>query len=244
MATDNNKLSPEEIKKKQEEASKLFFNKAKKHVESTLHTIVAFGFAVNQYNRMLLIAVIVLATFLLNGFQAYYIANYKPPVKYIPVYEDGTIIENIPLTEEFKSESEMAQWLADSAADIFSYDYLNADVHGEKVKHYFTDTGFKEYFKTYENSPDLSRVKNKKQEVLANVLGSPSKTHKGKKISGNNFAYWEYKFTLRQVFYTTNEGYIPVTYEMVAIIVRRDQREYKDGIAIHSIRVVDSSTIK
>lgn len=242
---ENTNLSKEDLRKKREEAFyKDCYNKAKKSLESALNTIVAFNFAVNQYKRSLMIILLVIATFGLNAFQSYYITTYKAPIKYIPIYEDGTVIENIPLTEEFKTESEMAQWLADSARDIFSYDYLNADSHGELIKKYFTKEGFIQYFKMYENSPDLSRVKNKKQEVLANVLGSPSKTHKGKKLSGNNYAYWEYKFTLRQVFYTTNEGYIPVTYDYVAIVVRRDQREYKEGVAIHSLRVVSSTTIK
>lgn len=240
-----NEKSKEEIQKNRQEAIyKDYYNKAKKSVESTLTTIVAFNFAVNQYKRSMLIVILVIATFGLNAWQSYYITTYKPPIKYIPIYEDGTVIESVPLTEEFKTEAEMAQWLADAAKDIFSYDYLNADSHGETIKKHFTKEGFKQYFKIYENSPDLSRVKNKKQEVLANVLGSPSKTHKDKKLSGNNYAYWEYKFTLRQVFYTTTEGYIPATYEYIAIIVRRDQREYKEGIAIHSLRVVDSSTIK
>lgn len=250
---DNNKNNPnikenlsveEKMKLLEEKKYKDYYEKAKKYISSSLTTILAFNFAINQYKRSLLIIFLVIATFSLNSWQAYYIATYKPPVKYIPIYEDGTVIESVPLTEEFKTEAEMAQWLADAAKDIFSYDYLNADTHGERVKHLFTDKGFQEYFKMYENSPDLSRVRSKKQEVLANVLGSPSKTHKGKKLSGNNFAYWEYKFTLRQVFYTTTEGYIPATYEFVAIVVRRDQREYKEGVAIHSLRVVNSSTIK
>jgi hypothetical protein len=245
MDDKSKELSKEEILKNRQEAiNKDYYNKAKKSVESTIKTIVAFNFAINQYKRSMMILILVIATFSLNAWQSYYITTYKPPVKYIPIYEDGTVIENVPLTEEFKTEGEMAQWLADASKEIFSYDYLNADSHGESIKKHFTPEGFTQFFKMYENSPDLSRVKNKKQEVLANVLGSPSKTHKGKKLSKNNYAYWEYKFKLRQVFYTTNEGYIPATYEYVAVIVRKDQREFKEGIAIHSLRVVDSSTIE
>lgn len=202
----------------------------------------SFLFATSQYKKSLGILVINLCAFLLMGYQTYYIMTYKPPIKYIPIYEDSTIIDPIPLTEPFKNESETRQWLADSVKDIFSYDYLNADAHGESIKKYFTDKGFKEYFTSFQNSPDYSRVKNKKLEVLASVIGAPTKLNSG--VSGGNYAYWEYKFTVRQVFISTTEGVIPVTYDMIATIVRQDQRLYKDGMAIHSIRVESSSNIK
>jgi len=206
-----------------------------------------FLFATSQYKRSLCIFILNILVFGIMAYQTYFITNYKPPVKYIPIYADSTIIEPTPLTQPFKNDAEISQWIADSAKDIFSYGYLTAESHGEGIKKYFTPKGFRDYFEKFSTSPDLSRVKNKKLEVLASVIGSPSKMHQDFKISGsgpNAFAYWEYKFTIRQIFVSTTEGVIPVTYDMVATIVRQDQRLYRDGIAIHSLRVESSSNVR
>jgi len=204
--------------------------------------MAGFIFAVAQYKKSLAILSLNVGVLALMAYQTYYITTYNAPIKYIPIYEDSTIIDPVPLTAAFKTEAEMSQWLADASKDIFSYDYLNADAHGEKIKKYFTEKGFTDYFNGFKNSPDLSRVKNKKLEVLSSVLGAPTKVSSG--VSKGNFAYWEYTFTVRQVFISTTEGVIPVTYNMVATIVRQDQRLYRDGIAIHSLRVESSSNIK
>lgn len=204
--------------------------------------MAGFVFAVAQYKKSLAILMLNLGVLGLMSYQTYYISTYNPPIKYIPIYEDSTIIDPIPLTAAFKTDAEMSQWLADVSKDVFSYGYLDADSHGEKIKKYFTEKGFTDYFNGFKNSPDLSRVKNKKLEVLSSVLGSPTKVSSG--VSKGNFAYWEYTFTVRQVFVSTTEGVIPVTYNMVATIVRQDQRLYRDGIAIHSLRVESSSNIK
>lgn len=204
--------------------------------------MAGFIFAVAQYKKALAILALNVGVFALMSYQTYYISTYKAPVKYIPIYADSSIIDPIPLTAAFKSEAEMSQWLADASKDIFSYDYLDADSHGEKIKKYFTEKGFTDYFNGFKNSPDLSRVKSKKLDVISSVLGAPTKASSG--VSQGNFAYWEYTFTVRQIFVSTTEGVIPVTYNMVATIVRQDQRLYRDGIAIHSLRVESSSNIK
>lgn len=204
--------------------------------------MAGFIFAVAQYKKSLAILMLNVGVLGLMSYQTYYISTYNPPVKYIPIYEDSTIIDPIPLTAAFKTDGEMSQWLADVSKDVFSYGYLDADSHGERIKKYFTEKGFTDYFNGFKNSPDLSRVKSKKLQVLSSVLGAPSKVSSG--VSKGNFAYWEYTFTVRQVFVSTTEGVIPVTYNMVATIVRQDQRLYRDGIAIHSLRVESSSNIK
>ncbi len=204
--------------------------------------MASFLFATSQYKKSLGVLILSVFILILTAYQTYYIMNYKPPIKYIPIYADSTIIDPIPLTQPFKTDAETSQWLADSVKDIFSYDYLNADAHGEKIKKYFTEKGFKDYFTVFQNSPDFSRVKNRKLEVLSSVIGAPTKVSGG--LSGGNYAYWDYKFTVRQLFISTTEGMIPVTYEMTATIVRQDQRIYKDGMAIHSLRVDSSSNIR
>lgn len=206
--------------------------------------MASFQFAKDQYTRALGILILSLIIATAVVFETYYVVTYKPPVKYIPVYEDSTIIDPVPLNKPFKTDEEMRQWLADSVKIIFSYDYLNVDVHGNDIKQKFTEKGYSDFMDKFQNSPDIPRVKNKKMEVIASSIGSPKKLHQGDKISGNNFAYWEYEFTLRQVFISPTEGIIPVTYQMVATIVRQDQREFRDGIAIHSFRVVSSNSVQ
>lgn len=212
--------------------------------KSAIQVTASFEFAKAQYTRSLAILILGFVITAIVMLQTYYVLTYKPPVKYIPVYEDSTIIDPIPLDKPYKSEAEMRQWLADASKDIFSYDYLNVDNHGSKIKKYFTEKGYNDFMEQFQNSPDIPRVKNKKMEVISSSIGSPTKLHENYKISGNNFAYWEYKISIRQVFIAPSEGIIPVTYEMVATIVRQDQRQTRDGIAIHSFRVVSSNNIK
>jgi len=209
-----------------------------------LQVMASFEFAKAQYTRSLGIVVLSLLITICVIFETYYVFTYKPPIKYIPVYEDSTLIDPIPLNQPFKSDAEMRQWLADASKDIFSYDYLNVDTHGARIKKYFTEKGYSDFMSKFKNSPDIPRVKNKKMEVISSSIGSPAKLHEGDKLSGNNFAYWEYRISVRQVFISPNEGIIPVTYDMVATIVRQDQRMYRDGIAIHSFRTVSSNNIQ
>jgi len=199
----------------------------------------SFEFAKSQYQRtMALLILVSLITFAVIG-QTYYVANYKAPVKYIPVYEDKTIIDPIPLDKPVMSEDSMKQWLADSVSDIFSYNYLNLDKHGEKIAPYFTDQGYVTFKKEFDSGTDVARVRGQSLIVASSVVGSPL-NKSGTKVSGR-YAYWDWSFQLRQVFVSPNNKSMVVTYDVVATIIRQDQRIYRTGIAINSLRVVSSS---
>lgn len=203
----------------------------------------SFQFAKDQYTRTLALLVLMTVITLTVLFQTYNIATYKAPVKYIPVYEDKTIIDPVPLNKPVMSDDTMKQWLADSVSDIFSYNYLNIDKHGEKISDYFTVKGFEQFKKSFDSSADVARVKGQSLIVVSTVVGSPVKAFDNYKVSGQ-YAYWDWKFQLRQLFISPNNRFIPVTYDVVATIIRQDQRTYRSGIAIHSLRIEGSSELQ
>lgn len=221
--------------------SKTEYDTAKLKAAGILVT-ASFEFAKAQYQRTFALLVLLVIITSAVVFQTYNIATYKAPVKYIPVYEDKTIIDPLPLNKPVMSDDAMKQWLADSVSDIFSYTYLNIDKHGEKISPYFTEQGYKNFQKEFLVGADVNRVRGQSLIVVSNVVGSPTKMFDGYKVSGP-YAYWDWHFKLRQVFISTNNKFIPVTYDVVATVIRQDQRTYRNGIAIHSLRIVSSSEL-
>jgi hypothetical protein len=218
------------------------YDRAKLKAAGILVT-ASFEFAKAQYQRTFALLILIVIITVTVVFQTYNIATYKAPVKYIPVYEDKTIIDPLPLNKPVMSDDAMKQWLADSVSDIFSYTYLNVDKHGEKISPYFTEQGYKKFQKEFLVSADVNRVRGQSLIVVSNVVGSPTKMFDGYKVSGP-YAYWDWHFQLRQVFISTNNKYIPVTYDVVATVIRQDQRTYRNGVAIHNLRIVSSSELK
>lgn len=203
----------------------------------------SFKFAKDQYTRTFALLIMMSIITCIVLFQTYSVATYKAPVKYIPIYEDKTIIDPIPLNKPVMSDDQMKQWLADSVSDIFSYNYLDLDKHGEKISGLFTETGYATFKKAFDSSADVARVKGQSLIVVSNVVGSPVKAFPGYKVSGP-YAYWDWKFQLRQAFVSPNNRFIPVTYDVVVTIIRQDQRNYRSGIAIHSLRIEGSSELQ
>lgn len=203
----------------------------------------SFKFAKDQYTRTFALLIMMAVITLIVVFQTYNIATYKAPVKYIPIYEDKTIIDPVPLNKPVMSDDQMKQWLADAVSDIFSYNYLNLDKHGEKISGLFTETGYATFKRAFDSSADVARVKGQSLIVVSNVVGSPVKAFSGYKVSGP-YAYWDWKFQLRQAFVSPNNRFIPVTYDVVVTIIRQDQKNYRSGIAIHSLRIEGSSELQ
>lgn len=218
------------------------YDRAKLKAAGILVT-ASFEFAKAQYQRTFAILILLSIITITVVFQTYNIATYKAPVKYIPVYEDKTIIDPLPLDKPVMSDDAMKQWLADSVSEIFSYSYLNVDRHGEKISPFFTEQGYKNFQKEFAASADVNRVRGQSLTVISTVVGSPSNMFDGFKVSGP-YAYWDWHLQLRQVFISTNNKFIPVTYDVVATVIRQDQRIYRNGIAIHNLRIVSSSELK
>lgn len=223
--------------------SSVYNDESRAKFMSAAVTVSRFKFATSQYYRSIGILLIATTIAAFEAQQYFKAKNFEPPVKYIPVYEDSTIVSPTPLNKPLNSDSYNRQWLADAATDIFSYSYTTIDTHGGHIKQYFTDNGYSTFWKQFSTSPDYIRVKNKNMNVVSMVLEPPQKLHDEEfKITGD-YAYFEYKFKIKQLFISPTDGLIPVNYDMVATVIRQDQKQYKSGIAIHSIRVVSSNNI-
>lgn len=230
-------------KKRDPSKSTAYPENSKEMFMEAARTVSKFKFAKTQYFRSIGVLVIVTIIAIVEIQQYLKAKNFEPPVKYIPVYEDSTIVSPTPLNEPLHPDSYNRQWLTNAVTDIFSYSYTTIDTHGSRIKNLFTDNGYESFWKQFTSTPDFIRVKNRSMNVMSMVIEPPVKLHDEEyKITGE-YAYYEYKFKLRQVFVSPNDGVIPVTYDMIATVIRQDQKLYKSGVAIHSIRVVSSSSV-
>ena len=223
--------------------SKIFNTVNRNEFMAAAETITRFNFAKTQYYRsitMLLIAIFI-ASFEIHQYLK--ARSFEPPVKYIPVYEDSTIVDPTPLNKPLMPDSYNKQWLTDAVTDIFTYNYTSIDTHGAVIKKYFTENGYSEFWKQFSSTPDFIRVKNKSMNVISMVIEPPVNLNDEVYKVNGNYAYYEYEFKIRQIFVSPTDGVIPVTYNMVATVVRQDQKLYKSGVAIHSIRVNSSSIL-
>lgn len=239
--SDNAPIKP--VEKNIQKSDSINQNDKANYRNSGMLVTASFKFAKDQYTRTFALLIMMAVITLVVVFQTYNVATYKAPVKYIPIYEDKTIIDPVPLNKPVMSDDQMKQWIADAASDIFSYNYLNLDKHGERISGLFTETGYATFKRAFDSSADVARVKGQSLIVVSNVVGSPVKAFNGYKVSGP-YAYWDWKFQLRQAFVSPNNRFIPVTYDVVVTIIRQDQRNYRSGIAIHSLRIEGSSELQ
>lgn len=238
------KVTVERTERDDPNKSRMYSKLNEESFYSAVKTVAKYHFAKSQYYRSIGTMLLVFAILSVESYNFVTAKNFRPPDKYIPVYEDSTIIDPTPLNKPLMSDNENKQWLSEAVTEIFTYDYTSIDRHGLKIKQFFTDKGYENFWQQFTSTPDFLRVKNQSMNVVSQVIEPPVRLHDEEyKITGG-YAYYEYKFKIRQVFISPTSGVIPVTYDMIATVIRQDQKKYRSGVAIHTIRVSSSSNLK
>jgi hypothetical protein len=183
-----------------------------------------YSFASGIMNMFILIVAILFVS---------YSFVYTPQAQYILADEDGRIIEDKPLNEFNMTNEEMGQWLTQAIKKSFAYDFTGVDLHPSKIKNLYTEKGFADFKSQFDGSADVVLVV-KNQAVSSVSRITPPKIKKQGYVNKGAVAVVQFESSMVQMF----QGYAGLnreTYKVTALIVRKNIKDYKDGIAIESI---------
>lgn len=149
------------------------------------------------YRRMhyLALAALILA-FLVNvALAGIFIYLYKNPTH--PIYfaadKVGRLIQIIPVNTPNMSQAEVDKWTINAVQAAYSFDYINYRAQLQDAEKYFTTYGWSRYMKALTASSNLVALTERKQIVIATVVGQPKILVQG--TLGGAYA-WKYQMPL------------------------------------------------
>lgn len=148
--------------------------------------------------------ILVLYALFLNFFIIFalvYILGYllSNPVKplYFAADETGHLIQIVPVNIPNMPEAQVRAWTVNAVEGAYSYDYINYRAQLQNVEKYFTSYGWSKYMKALSDSGNLRALTNRKQVVLAQVVGEPKLLGDG--MLAGAFA-WKYELPLLVIY--------------------------------------------
>lgn len=184
------------------------------------------------------LAVIVALIFIL----AYLMRHPTRPL-YFATDNIGRLIRVTPVTVPNMSQQDVVAWTVEAVQNIYSYDYVNYRRDLQDSQKYFTNYGWGKYMSALALSTNLIGLKERKQIVIAQVVGDPKLVTEG--ILGGAYAwkfempvlvtYWEPPYDDKSKFYN------PLT---VSIIVQRQEilKSYKGLGIVQLIAALQASS--
>jgi len=208
--TINNKESKDKSSSSSKEKSKGYSNKAS--IAVALRN--TFFYMLYRYASLVFITSL-MVFFTSIGFFMFFSKQPVPP-QYIPINEDGTYINLLPVADcNSKSEAEVKKFVMSAVNKMYKYDYINYSEQFQDIAANFTSAGWNEYLEAYESSGTLLAVKEKMLVVTASPLGLPEYTKQP--IIEEGACTWELKVPLSISYYgkdnqqSSGELYLKVT---------------------------------
>jgi len=149
-----------------------------------------FFFMMYRYASLVFITSIL--TFVSSVWLFIFFLTQPVPPQYIPINEDGTYINLLPVDDcNSKTEAEVKTFALDAINRMYKYDYINYSDQFQDAAAYFTTSGWNEYLESYKKSGTLLGVKENKWVVTVKPLGLPEYTRKP--IVQDDACTWELK---------------------------------------------------
>lgn len=166
-------------------------------------------------------------------YNAYF--NYTPPASFIVLNEDNRVLEDIPITENYVTTSELNNLVNGWISEIFSYHYLNLDTHGAKIKDFFAnDDAYSDFIQTFNSLRLQQRVRALNGIVLPRVI-EPI-TLEDSSLYRNNRRIYQ----MRGVYVIeirSSSGTEVQRFNVTVIVSRRSLTERPSGYGIESISI-------
>ncbi len=176
-------------------------------------------------------------TFLCSiGYLIYAMFVYQPPISYIALNEEEKLLEEKPLDSFHLSKQAVVQWTTDAVLDIYDYNYLSFDSHGQKVSQYFMEKELPKFMSEF-NELNLQKiVEAQKAIVVPEVLKTFEFDVEGK-YSNSAAAMIKGVIFLK---IHGSEGIKGIRYEVNVTVSRVEFSTQKDGLSIVSIQLIKS----
>lgn len=211
------------VNKESKEKSKGYSNKASIAV-SLRNT---FFFMLYRYSSIVFITSL-LVFFTSIGFFVFFSKQPVPP-QYIPINEDGTYINLLPVSDcNSKSEAEVKKFVMSAINKMYKYDYINYSEQFQDTAAYFTTQGWNEYLDAFTQSGTLLAIKENMWVVSVQPKGLPEYTKEP--IIEESACTWELKVPLTISYYgkTSDQSRGDLYLKVSRTSVLRNQ----DGLAI------------
>lgn len=103
----------------------------------------------------------------------YFLVKNPPHPLYFATDRIGRLIEIIPVTEPNMTIEGVMTWATNAVQKAYSYDYVNYRSQLQSAQRYFTPYGWSNYMKALTGSNNLLALTQRKQIVIAQVIGQP-----------------------------------------------------------------------
>ena len=129
------------------------------------------------YKRLHILAlaafgVSILVILMLSMILIYLVKNPSRPL-YFASDDVGRLIQIIPINTPNMSQDDVTAWVQEAVQAAYSYDYINFHEQLQSVAKYFTNYGWSKYMDALTVSGNLRALTNRKQVILAQVIGTP-----------------------------------------------------------------------
>ena len=166
-------------------------------------------------------------------YNAYF--NYTPPASFIVLNEDNRVLEDIPITEDYVSESELNNLVNNWIVEIFNYHYLNLDTHGAKIKDFFAnDDAYSDFMSTFNGLRLQQRVRALNGIVLPRVI-EPITLDDSSLYMNNRRIYQMRGIYVIEI--RSSSGTEVQRFNVTVIVSRRSLTERPSGYGIESISI-------
>jgi intracellular multiplication protein IcmL len=160
-----------------------------------------FFFMLYRYSTIVFITSL-LVFFTSIGFFVFFSKQPVPP-QYIPINEDGTYINLLPVSDcNSKSEAEVKKFVMSAINKMYKYDYINYSEQFQETASYFTTQGWSEYLEAFNQSGTLLAIKENMWVVSVEPKGLPEYTKEP--VIEENACTWELKVPLIISYYGKN----------------------------------------
>ncbi|MDR3448894.1 MAG: DotI/IcmL/TraM family protein [Alphaproteobacteria bacterium] len=97
----------------------------------------------------------------------------KPRLVYFATTSDGRIINIVPLSEAYRSDSDVSAWAAGTAQNVMRFGYHDYRDRLQQVSSNFTTTGWDSFNKAMKDSNFLAAVTSRKLVVTMDIDAAP-----------------------------------------------------------------------
>jgi hypothetical protein len=190
-----------------------------------------------------LIAILTLACLVLAlalGASLFYAKNKIESVEreYFATTHNGQLFKLSPLDSPIGGEERALGFAATCTTKMFQLDYLNYPRQmADAQLRCFTDEGYQSYLAAFERSGLMPRLKDSKERlVIAGTPGPGEFTEKSvKQVAGASRQFYTITLPLELVFNGMRDR--PFRTSMEVDLVRVNESDRPEGLAIHAIRV-------
>lgn len=172
-----------------------------------------------------------------------FLMRHPTPPLYFATNNVGELIKTIPVNTPNMSTDDVIKWTTEGIQQAYSYDFVNFHTQLQRAQKYFTTYGWNNYMKALNASNNMLALTERKQVVIAQVVGPPKILAQG--ILGGAFA-WKFEFPVLMTYWeppfnNKNKFFNALT---VSVIVQRQPilQSYKGLGIIQMIAIMPTAS--